>query len=293
MNIDCKDFMHPLDEAARAHLEALPGFQKVLEWYMEIGLERLTHGLSMANCIRLSPTQLPEIYNRLPPICQKFGINEPEFYLTMNPTPNAWTTGDNQTFLTITSGLVELLKTEELDAVIAHECGHIICRHVLYHSMGRTLANWSAYIPLAKTLMQPIIQGLFYWMRKSELSADRASCVFYGNTDVTTHALIRLAGGPASITEKINFEEYAKQAEGYDEHLKSTWNKFLQNLSIMDQDHPYWAVRVNELLKWEKTEEFKNLKHNMRTKRKFQCFRCGRLIDASSNFCTYCGEKLK
>ena len=61
----------------------------------------------------------------------------------------------------------------------------------------------------------------------------------------------------------------------------------------MDQDHPYWAVRVNELLKWEKTEEFKNLKHNMRTKRKFQCFRCGRLVDASSNFCTYCGEKLK
>ena len=29
-----------------------------------------------------------------------------------------------------------MMTEEELDAVIAHECGHILCHHVLYHSIA-------------------------------------------------------------------------------------------------------------------------------------------------------------
>lgn len=87
---------------------------------MSLGLEQFQYGVNMASSIRLSPTQLPELYNHLPPICKKLGIEEPEFYLEMNPVPNAWTFGDTRIFITVTSGLVEMMDNEELDAIGNH-----------------------------------------------------------------------------------------------------------------------------------------------------------------------------
>ena len=135
------EFIHPEDAAALRQLESIPGFPTLVRKVMSLGLEPLRYGMNMATNIRLSPTQLPELYHHLPPICEKLGIDEPEFYLQMDPMPNAWTFGDTRIFITITSGLVEMMDNEELDAVIAHECGHILCRHVLYHNMAQYLLN--------------------------------------------------------------------------------------------------------------------------------------------------------
>jgi Zn-dependent protease with chaperone function len=149
MLIHYQEFIHPEDETARRRLEAVPGFRTAVKWLMGIGVETLCHGLFMAEKIRLSSTQLPELYNHLPPICQRFGIAEPEFYLEAGP-PNAYTLGDTHTFLVITSGLLSHVKNDdELIAVLAHECGHILCRHVLYKTMAsmmlNTVSNWGAY----------------------------------------------------------------------------------------------------------------------------------------------------
>lgn len=45
----------------------------------------------MSDKIRLSLSLLKKLYNILPPICSLPGIQEPEFYLDMNPAPNAYT----------------------------------------------------------------------------------------------------------------------------------------------------------------------------------------------------------
>lgn len=84
------EFMHPEDAAALRQLESIPGFPAVAKKVLELGYEKLMYGLNMASTIRLSPTQLPELYKHLPPICEKLGIKEPEFYLEMNPMPNEW-----------------------------------------------------------------------------------------------------------------------------------------------------------------------------------------------------------
>lgn len=91
MTVTYRDFIHPEDDRARRELEAVPGFDKVTKCFMKFGVEKFLHGSLMANCIRLSPTQLPEIYGLLPPVARKFGIAEPEFYLQMDPSPNACT----------------------------------------------------------------------------------------------------------------------------------------------------------------------------------------------------------
>ena len=96
--IKATDFIHPEDGAALRQLESIPGFPTLVKKLMSMGLEQLQYGVNMASAIRLSPSQLPKLYNRLPPICKKLGIEQPEFYLSMDPNPNAWTFGDTKIF---------------------------------------------------------------------------------------------------------------------------------------------------------------------------------------------------
>ena len=159
--INPSDFIHPEDAAALRTLESIPGFPALVKKFLQIGLEQMQYGVNMASTIRLSPTQLPHLYNHLPPICKRLGIAEPEFYLEMNPVPNAWTFGDTKIYITITSGLVELLNDEELNAVIAHECGHILCRHVLYHSLAEYVLRGVDSLGLLGKLALPFELALY------------------------------------------------------------------------------------------------------------------------------------
>ena len=86
------------DDAALRALESIPGFPALVKKFLQIGLEQMQYGINMASTIRLSPTQLPDLYKHLPPICKRLGIAEPEFYLEMNPQPNAWTFGDTKIY---------------------------------------------------------------------------------------------------------------------------------------------------------------------------------------------------
>ena len=72
--IKATDFIHPEDAAALRQLESIPGFPTLVKKLMSMGLEQLQYGVNMASAIRLSPNQLPKLYNRLPPICKKLGI---------------------------------------------------------------------------------------------------------------------------------------------------------------------------------------------------------------------------
>ena len=112
------EFMHPEDAAALDAFKAIPGFTQAMKLVMKYVDEMQWYGENIASSIRLSPLQLPEIYRHLPPICARLGIEEPEFYLKMDPIPNAWTYGDTRVFITLTSGLVEALDDEELDAFL-------------------------------------------------------------------------------------------------------------------------------------------------------------------------------
>ena len=103
------EFIHPEDAAALKALKAIPMLSTIVKKVMDVGAEQLQTGLNMASKVRLSPTQLPQLYNILPPICEQLEIKEPEFYLEMNPSPTAYAFGDTQTAITITSALVDMM----------------------------------------------------------------------------------------------------------------------------------------------------------------------------------------
>jgi len=287
------EFIHPEDAAALRQLESIPGFPTLVKKFYALGYEKLFYGTNMASNIRLSETQLPELYQHLPPICRKLGVAEPEFYLEMNPMPNAYTFGDTKIFITMTSGLVEMLSDDELDAVLAHECGHILCRHVLYHNMANLLINGADAFGLLGMLTVPIKFALLYWQRKSELSCDRAGAVVT-STETVARVMVRLAGGPKTITKNVNIEEWAKQADQYETiRNDGVWNKALQTYAIMGTDHPFSAVRVREVLKWGNTPQYHNIKANLSSQDNGGCPNCHKPIDPSWQFCRHCGFKLK
>lgn len=288
------EFIHPEDAAALRQMESIPGFAALVKKVMAIGGETLQYGINMASAVRLSEKQLPELYRHLPPICEQLGIPEPEFYLQMNPVPNAWTAGDTRIYITMTSALVEMMSEEELVSVLAHECGHIVCHHVLYHTVGTWLANGIASTGLLGTMTAGLQYAMFYWSRKSELSADRCASIVT-SPEMVARVQARLSAGPKDITEKINLEEWAKQADEYDS-IKNDglWNKTLQMVATADRSHPFSAVRVREILKWGNSEQYRRIMAGFAAGGKVEgnCPRCGMPVDEDWKFCRHCGCKL-
>ncbi|MCH5326667.1 MAG: M48 family metalloprotease [Duncaniella sp.] len=287
------EFIHPEDAAALRQLEGIPGFPSLVKKFYALGYEKLFYGTNMASNIRLSENQLPELYRHLPPICKKLGIPEPEFYLEMNPIPNAYTFGDTHIFITVTSGLVEMMTPDELDAVLAHECGHILCRHVLYHNMANLLINGADAFGLLGMLTVPIKYALLYWQRKSELSCDRAGAIVT-SPETIARVMVRLAGGPKSITDTVDIEEWAKQADQYEAiRNDGVWNKTLQTYAVMGTDHPFSAVRVREILKWEKSTQYQKIRESLSVAAEGGCPNCHKPVDPDWQFCRHCGAKIK
>lgn len=288
------DFIHPEDAAALRQMESIPGFAALVKKILAIGIENLQYGVNMASSIRLSEKQLPQIYRHLPPICQRLGIPEPEFYLQMDPNPNAWTMGDTRIYITVTSSLVEMMSDEELGAIIAHECGHILCRHVLYHTVARWISGGLANLGVLGTLATPVEFALLYWSRKSELSADRAASIIT-SPEIVASTMARLSGGPKSLTSQIDLQEWASQADEYDKiQNNGLWNKTLQLSVIAGLDHPFSAVRVREILKWGSSAQYRMIKSGatITTPSGNTCPRCGCPVDEDWHFCRNCGSPL-
>lgn len=287
------EFIHPEDAAALRQLESIPGFPALAKKVLELGYEKLKYGLNMASTIRLSEKQLPKLYNHLPPICEKLGIAEPEFYLEMNPIPNAYTSGDTRVFIVVTSGLVEMMDDEELDAVLAHECGHILCRHVVYNMVAQYIKLGLDALGILGAIAKPVEFALLYWSRKAELSCDRCASIIT-SPDAVTRVMARLSGGPRSITQDLDVQEWAIQADKYDE-IKNDglWNKTLQLSVIIGQSHPFSAVRVREILKWGDSSQYRSLMESLQAQSsERKCCNCGKTICDDWLFCKYCGTKL-
>jgi Zn-dependent protease with chaperone function len=294
MSIEPSEFIHPADKAALEALKAIPLFTPCLKTFLKTFTEEYFLGVNLAQKIRLGPNQLAKIYNHLPPICKTLGIEEPQLYLEMDPSPNAYTYGDTKVAITVTSGLIEYVQEDELHAVLAHECGHILCRHVLYHTMADMVTSLGESIwgPLAAMAL-PVKMALLYWDRRSELSADRAAALVQGNPDSVVQTMIRLAGGPRSITRDIDVALYARQGAEYQKLNESLWDKVLQGVAVMQQDHPFTSVRTHEILEWCATGQFTALAAALREQDAvLRCRVCGHANQAGWKFCQGCGANL-
>ena len=265
MSYNAELYMHELDRKAFAALNQFPKFVKLQEAYIKNVDEKSAKIEFLSTAIRLSENQMPEVYNLLSPICEKLGIAMPDLYMVKSKDKgdlNAFTGGITEPFICVTSELVKQCPSEMISSVIAHECGHIACKHYLYHSLARNFANGIAASPLTKIpginryLSKTLITALLFWDRCSELSADRAAVLCDGSSDKTVEMLLKIHG----FDENINREEFVKQALDLKEFVNdSKSNKMMEQVLVQWNSHPLLATRAYEVYDWEHSNQYKGI----------------------------------
>ncbi|MCQ2087708.1 MAG: M48 family metallopeptidase [Bacilli bacterium] len=266
MPIKYNQFIHPCDIKAKQFLNKIPAFRKMSDMFMRDFAEKSFLLQNMAGKIRLSEKQMPQIYNLLLPVCEKLKIEVPELYLELDRTPNAYTFGDKNAAIVITSGLVETMTNEEIQIVMAHECGHILCQHTLYSSIIKVIANTATLITKGITrylYTNIIIRALRYWERCSELSADRVSAFFAGSSEPVVKVMMRLAGGGKNLNMDFNTDEFLNQAKQFKEHVEeSTENSIFAFQLFSMNTHPSLTIRTIEITTWCSSDQFKSIINN-------------------------------
>lgn len=251
--------LHPSDRKALNALTAIPAFGMAIKTFMNGFYEQQLKTINMSSKVRITPQQLPEIYELLPPICEKLDIVEPELYLELDRSPNAYAAGDTITSVTLTTGLLEYMNIDEVATVLAHECGHIACHHSLYHTMGQVILSGLAdYFNFGGLLTTGLDVAFSYWERCSEFSADRAAAVCMGGATKVVDVMLRLAGGGKDLPYTINRDLFLHQAEAYEQMVNSSaWNKDWEAIILADMDHPLLTVRALEITRWCETDDFR------------------------------------
>jgi heat shock protein HtpX len=103
-----------------AMIAALAWF--VIAWFAHQAL------INMATGARgVSRSEAPKLYNTLENLCVSRGLPMPALQIIDSPALNAYASGlrEGQYVVAVTSGLVQTLSDDELEAVLAHELTHI------------------------------------------------------------------------------------------------------------------------------------------------------------------------
>lgn len=296
-------FEHPADRLALEALRRTPGMDRLLKWMSEMGAEHYSRVKFTADSIRVSPRQCARLYNDLREACAILDVREPEFYLSQSPFPRAYAFGMKRHTIVLTTAAVDLLTDAERLQVIGRELGHIKAEHMLYTQMGILLADILSMAAGAITipgaiLTHALIISICTWLRKAELSADRAGLLTVQDPHICVSALLKLVGGSQKLIDDLNPDEFTRQADLYedmDDDIKTLYYKLLL---LRMQTHPFPAVRAREVMEWSQSEQYAQLLRGDYPQVETEvsrrtCSNCGSVVtNVTFRFCPECGNTL-
>jgi Zn-dependent protease with chaperone function len=259
IEISPKAYEHPADRAATAALKSIPMLDTVVRKLIEFGYERTLRQLLLANSVRISDDQLPEVWASHRAALARLDIHQiPELYLGQNPFINASAIGSKKPMIVINSQTITQLDELELRTVLGHEAGHILSDHVTYSTALAILLSIGAgplmRLPFfAGIPILAIKLALLEWYRAAELSCDRAATLVNRSPMTTCQTLMVLAGGTAS--RKLSLDAFVAQAAEYEE-WEPGWDKLSRFRIELQQTHQFPVRRVSEILKWVRSGEY-------------------------------------
>jgi heat shock protein HtpX len=127
---------------------------------MVLGGKRMILSLSGAKPIKKADA--PELYRLVENLAIRTGIKTPEVYIMEDDSMNAFATGfsPDKAAVTVTRGLLNKLQPSELEAVLAHEFGHILNRDIRVMLIAITLVG------IIQLLADVILRSLWYSGRR-------------------------------------------------------------------------------------------------------------------------------
>ncbi|MCS7266297.1 MAG: zinc metalloprotease HtpX, partial [Armatimonadetes bacterium] len=99
--------------------------------------------LAMYRAKEVSEQEAPELHSMVARLALRAGIPKPRIYIIPTQTPNAFATGRNPQngAVAVTEGILQILNSDELEGVIAHELAHIKHRDTLIMTVAATIAG--------------------------------------------------------------------------------------------------------------------------------------------------------
>lgn len=313
--LDPAILQHPYDRAALGALQRVPGLDIVVRKFIELFPERVAYIQHVAQMVRVSSLQSPQLYGLLREACAILDMPEPELYVAQYPVPNSYTSGHDHPYIVVTTGLLDLMNEEEVLAVIAHELGHIKSGHVLYKTMARGISFLLTILGdmtlgIGRLVGRSLEATLLEWDRKSEFTADRSSLLVVQDPSIMLSLMMKFAGGTLFQRDQMDAREFLKQADLYEEVDANVLDRMYKLLLVTTVSHPLTIVRAREIMHWSESSTYKDLLEgryprtaktagstsqpratNGSSPRPVLCPHCGR-EQMNTRFCSLCGGSI-
>lgn len=177
--------------------------------------------VAMTGAQQIEKSDNPRLYRTVENLSITLGMPMPKVYVIDDPAPNAFATGRNpqHAIVAATTGLIDIMNDRELEAVMAHEMGHVqnydirvsmiafglvsaigllsdVVLHTLFWGNRREGSNnpWVLIIGLIVIILAPIIAAIVQMAisRQREYLADATGAMTTRDSDGMVSALQKL-----------------------------------------------------------------------------------------------------
>ena len=123
-------------------------------FFIALGMNIFSYVKSDSIAIKMTRSKIieksdnPRFYDIVEKVSRQAGIPIPRVGIMPTDVPNAFATGkdENHAVVVATSGILQMLNNDELEAVIGHEISHITHKDILISSIAATIATLISYI---------------------------------------------------------------------------------------------------------------------------------------------------
>jgi Zn-dependent protease with chaperone function len=261
LGLRADEFRHPVDLQATRSLQQLPGLGLLIQNLLGSTAGEMFYLDNIASSIQINEHQLPEVYQLLVQACRILDLEVPQLYVRQNPVPNAYTFAmqGKKPFIVLHSSLLDLLEPKELQAVIAHELGHLKCNHGVYLTMANLLVLSTSLLPFGGLFYRALQDQLLHWLRCAEFTCDRAALLVTQDARTVISVLMKLCGGSPQLAAKLNVDAFLEQARTYEELDSDLWQLELKQLQTLGRTHPLPVLRAREIERWFRSNTYQQI----------------------------------
>ncbi len=196
------------------------GLMLLAQYYFSDRLILLSMGAQ-----EVTEQEAPQLHDMVGRLAALTGLPKPKVAIIDSPVPNAMATGRNpkHALVAVTTGILQALDAEELEAVLAHEFSHVIHRDMRVMAMASFFATVASFIVQAGLwgglgggynerddrdrggsfivifLISAAVWAISFVLirtlsRYREYSADRGSAIITGQPSKLASALLKISG---------------------------------------------------------------------------------------------------
>ena len=116
-------------------------FTLITPWMAYYSSHRIV--IMASGAVDADPSRFAQLYNVVEEMAIAAGLPKPRVMIVDDPAPNAFATGRNAetAVVAVTTGLLEVMDREQLQAIIGHELAHVANRDILVGTLAASLTG--------------------------------------------------------------------------------------------------------------------------------------------------------